>query len=1056
MNGKYYGDFNITGEYQEDTGKIDLNWEDYGDGSGKELEEYMIATRKNDGDFKMVARTSDLECSLDIDSDTTDMDVRLVAIRKDGKYLSNILSYSINSETGEENQDEAGTYSAVTRDTDGDGLEDGYEIWDFKTLWNTVTGQDEDGNPIYESDTDGDGFPDSYEVFTLGTDPAVANRYDEEGNETDSDGDNWSDYREYQEGTDPWLKDSDFDGTSDRGDATPRKTNDYTRQTRAAEAVVHKGLYDREYSETVDGVTYTYISNIYRGDMKQISVDYGDISLNKVMKYFYDAKGNNTAIVEAYDESYDPNHAQTICITYTYDADGNVTFICDQRTKYTMDYGTNGQMTQLKVGNRTLMTYADLELVNNAGSDGDTTNIQTGGIIDKNEHTETYGNGQSVRNVVTTYKVADDDTTYTATKTETYYNSDSNPTYITYLNSDGEITKLEDYSADSNSPVEWNYSYTETGTSVTRSDGFTKSIQTSEDEDTGVLTTVTSYGFKDLTNSNRTYTSTVTSQTETETDAEGAEQEKDVVHQTLHNSDTLSIETIGDSSEEKIHSDAYNTDIIKSTYEKDGNTAASYAVDIYADASDKTFDYTYDLTGNIIKIELNGSVQYEYAYDAHGRLTTEKDYTILKEYSYDYNTNGNVYGKTEYPINADGNRTDSNGTTIHYTYGNSEWPDQLTTYNGQTITYDNSGNPLTYVDGLEFTWSCGRQLSTVTLEDDSSISYRYNENGLRTYKDTGDATTIYEWDGSNLLRETVTYKTTNQKVDVWYLYDGNGSAIGFEYSYINFAGTLVTARVYYEKNLQGDVIGLLDARGAEIATYTYDAWGNVTGMTYVEGNETPYELNHITYRGYYRDEETGFYYLQSRYYDSEIGRFINVDDVSYLDISENTIGKDNLYVYCNSNPVNNIDPKGNLILFIWTKVSWSKSNKKRKSAHFTKVMSNWYKSSDFETITLNSGYSISATVSGSFGVSAKTVSAKVGLSNSYTISLSASGTHKVNKEKGKYVRFIGKIDAYEWDVKKTTKTYYTFVKVKSSSINGKLYVPIKNTLTINVQYSDKK
>ena len=112
MNGKYYGDFNITGEYQEDTGKIDLNWEDYGDGSGKEVEEYMIATRKNDGDFKMVARTSDLEYSLDIDSDTTDMDVRLVAIRKDGKYLSNILSYSINSETGEENQDEAGTYSA--------------------------------------------------------------------------------------------------------------------------------------------------------------------------------------------------------------------------------------------------------------------------------------------------------------------------------------------------------------------------------------------------------------------------------------------------------------------------------------------------------------------------------------------------------------------------------------------------------------------------------------------------------------------------------------------------------------------------------------------------------------------------------------------------------------------------------------------------------------------------------------------------------------------------------------------------------------------------------
>lgn len=94
------------------------------------------------------------------------------------------------------------------------------------------------------------------------------------------------------------------------------------------------------------------------------------------MIYFYDERGNNTAIVEVYDESYDPNHTQTICITYTYDAEDNVTFICDQRTKYTMDYGTNGQMTQLKVGNQTLMSYGDLELVNNTGSDGDTANIR--------------------------------------------------------------------------------------------------------------------------------------------------------------------------------------------------------------------------------------------------------------------------------------------------------------------------------------------------------------------------------------------------------------------------------------------------------------------------------------------------------------------------------------------------------------------------------------------------------------------------------------------------------------------------------------------------------
>lgn len=65
------------------------------------------------------------------------------------------------------------------------------------------------------------------------------------------------------------MKDSDFDGTNDRGDSSPRKTNNYTRQTKAAEATVHKGIYDKEYSETDDGVTYTYITNIYRGDIKK-------------------------------------------------------------------------------------------------------------------------------------------------------------------------------------------------------------------------------------------------------------------------------------------------------------------------------------------------------------------------------------------------------------------------------------------------------------------------------------------------------------------------------------------------------------------------------------------------------------------------------------------------------------------------------------------------------------------------------------------------------------------------------------------------------------------
>ena len=117
---------------------------------------------------------------------------------------------------------------------------------------------------------------------------------------------------------------------------------------------------------------------------------------------------------------------------------------------------------------------------------------------------------------------------------------------------------------------------------------------------------------------------------------------------------------------------------------------------------------------------------------------------MLKEVAYDYNTDGNIYGKTEYQINSHGNRMDNNGTTIHYSYNNSNWSDQLTSYNNYTITYDNVGNPLTYIGGLSFTWSKGRQLSQVTLTNNNFISYEYNHNGFRTKKVTEEAETKYE------------------------------------------------------------------------------------------------------------------------------------------------------------------------------------------------------------------------------------------------------------------------------------------------------------------------
>ena len=747
-------------------------------------------------------------------------------------------------------------------------------------------------------------------MFTLGTDPAVKN---EEGK--DSDGDGLTDLEEYVQGTDPWLKDSDFDNTSDRSDSTPRKTNGHTRQTVAAAAEVHIGKYDRQYTETEDGASYTYITNVYSGDVKQILVDYGDISLNKTMKYFYDAEGNNTALIEQYDEEYDPKHTQTICITYTYDENNNVTFICDQWTKYTMSYdGEN--MTSLKVGNQELINYADTEVVNNAGEDGDTSDLSVGDVINSSQNVTTYGNGQKIRTITTAYKVADDDTTSRASAMETYYcSTDSEGQeseslgYVTEYNSDGSIIKFSDYTKDRENPVTYSYTYTDDAMSVSRSDGFSKSVITEESEDeeagTSTSTTSTSYGFKNVKNEDAAY-STSTSVT--------MDSDDNIFAMTkLYNSDfyEYSMDSEGDNVKGNLYSKAYEKYILKTTQTVNDSTSTSYGIDIYAE--DKDFDYTYDAAGNITKITLNDEVMYEYSYDPHGRLVKEKDYADGKQYEYDYNETGNIQGKSTYTLGEDGKKITSTKKTVQSEYDNEQWPDQMTSYDGNSITYDGLGNPLQYYNGFSFTWDRGRQLAEVRYGDDEKAVYRYNEDGLRTYKETADTTTVYEWDGTKLIRETVTYKATEKSYDVWYFYDSSDIVIGFEYSQINeMDNSLKKTRVYYEKNLQGDVIGLLDARGAEIATYAYDAWGNITDTFCYEGNETSYALNHITYRGYYCDNESGFYYLQSRYYDAEVGRFINADNIEVMGISNSMMFKDNLYVYCNGNPINNLDSDGYL------------------------------------------------------------------------------------------------------------------------------------------------
>ena len=135
-----------------------------------------------------------------------------------------------------------------------------------------------------------------------------------------------------------------------------------------------------------------------------------------------------------------------------------------------------------------------------------------------------------------------------------------------------------------------------------------------------------------------------------------------------------------------------------------------------------------------------------------------------------------------------------------------------------------------------------------------------------------------------------------------------------------YGGSNVTAgNYYYVTNLQGDVVAILDDTGTAVVTYAYDAWGRIISV----GGSMAGTLgvhNPLRYRGYVYDQETGLYYVSSRYYDPEIVRFINADDIDYLGADGSPLSY-NLFVYCMNNPVNRFDVNGNWSLPNWAKIA---------------------------------------------------------------------------------------------------------------------------------------
>ena len=665
--------------------------------------------------------------------------------------------------------------------------------------------------------------------------------------------------------------------------------------------------------KTNEVVNYIAFAFVYAYNENEMTVDNAEVNISPLIQSSEDSK-NETSEKEAVDEevlseSIDKSkpYMQT---SSEYDSTGNyVTSETNEQgstTKYA--YDANGNKTAVTDGNGNVTNYTydtngNVLSIKNGTSGNDYSYTGSGSVSKITHNGFSYSFNYDVFYNLLSTKIGN------VAITSNTYNSNGNLAKTTYANGDyfeytyddygnislitgetgkiaemiynkqGLVTKTVDYSSGETSYYYYTFDGSLESEYRTSSDGsLTHYIVTDSDGNTVEKTSVNGQ------------TKTIT----TGSDDDG---------KSFVNNDGVTNETSTDdfgrtTQVRTVRSDGklvFNTDYEYANGKAENSTTnlVSKYSQSYGSDSVLSYDYSYDANGNITEIKQNGKLINKYTYDSLNELKEEYDYVNKFYINYSYDGAGNLQNKYEQVLDPNyGYPTGTqHGNTYEYT--DTSWKDKLTKVNGSNISYDANGNPLTYRDGMSFEWENGRTLKNINTSD-KAIQMSYDSNGMRTQKTVDGVKTNYYYDSNKNLIALVKDNDT-----LLFYYDSDGSATSFSYN-----GTMY----FYVKNLQGDVIRIIDLAGTEVASYVYDSWGNIKDT---KGDTTVRELNPIRYRGYVYDTETSLYYLQSRYYDPFTGRFVNADDTAFVGTTGTALSG-NIFAYCENNAVNYIDNNGNL------------------------------------------------------------------------------------------------------------------------------------------------
>ena len=651
------------------------------------------------------------------------------------------------------------------------------------------------------------------------------------------------------------------------------------------------------YTYSDDG---NYLTSMTDADGNTVQYHYN--SNTGLLEYLIDANNVRTnygynAMRELQMVNLDPSNiagSTAMAANYTY-TQGRLTGLTYGVYSYQFVYDIWGNVVSVTMNSRPLVTYIY----------GDT--AYKGQV-----QTLTYGNGQAVYY------------TYNALGQVTNVGYTNQPDRFNYVyDADGSLLMIED------NLMEQTTVYTETGYEIRMLDG-SLIYSYSSDDDGNKTENVNGVTFQTTIDAEDNSTEITDGTNATLMTASRVYDAFDRLARKNHTSGWVSIYS----------NYQYATDSEGST----GNLVSNYSTSYLKDNNYQTtlnFAYSYDGNGNItdiVRTERSGNVVppptpvpddepslmilggdrivTSYTYDAAGQLLEAIDGETDHIYRYTYDNCGNITSAKTYVYDDDGNEVLSESKTFSYSNGIlSSYNNGMTTVSYQT---DAMGNPIRISDGgivKTLNWGEGRMLLGVQTNASNYSQYTYNTDGLRTKKIVAvngiKTTTEYVWGDNGLAGKIIRDGTATTTVIPHY--DIEGEAVGFTVKCVpsRLSSPSTTNTYTYVKNLQGDVLRILDSNGNAVVNYTYDPWGKPT----VTGDEDLAALNPCSYRGYDYDEETGYYYLQSRYYNPDLGRFLSADDTLFLYANTSLLNY-NLFLYCENNAITGYDP--------WGYVNWKK------------------------------------------------------------------------------------------------------------------------------------